>query len=61
MPMSAMLSRWVFQRAYSPLEWMALALLSLTAVIFCLLRSSRTAADSTSNVAMACCLGSAAS
>ncbi|CAJ1397035.1 unnamed protein product [Effrenium voratum] len=61
MPMSAMLSRWVFQRAYSALEWLALALLSLTAVVFCLLRSSRSSEDSASAVAIACCLGSVVS
>ncbi|CAK9007881.1 Hypothetical protein SCF082_LOCUS9633 [Durusdinium trenchii] len=61
MPMSALLSRWVFQRAYSRLEWLALALLSLTAVVFCLLRSSRSTEDATSTLAIACCVGSVVS
>lgn len=61
MPMSALLSRWVFQRAYSALEWLSLVLLSLTAVVFCLLRSSRSSEASTSTLAIACCIGSVVS
>eukprot|EP00931_Biecheleriopsis_adriatica_P089027 TRINITY_DN63223_c0_g1_i1.p1 TRINITY_DN63223_c0_g1~~TRINITY_DN63223_c0_g1_i1.p1 ORF type:complete len:883 (-),score=91.75 TRINITY_DN63223_c0_g1_i1:136-2784(-) len=58
MPLSALLSRWVFQRAYGSLEWLALLLLSLSAVVFCLLRSSRSEGESTSILAMCYCLGS---
>lgn len=61
MPMSALLSRWVFQRAYSALEWLSLVLLSLTAVVFCLLRNSRSSEASTSTLAIACCIGSVVS
>lgn len=61
MPMSALLSRWVFNRAYSALEWLALVLLSLTAVVFVLLRNTRSEEGPTSNVAVVCCLGSVVS
>ncbi|CAE8691615.1 unnamed protein product, partial [Polarella glacialis] len=57
MPLSAILSRWVFHRAYAYLEWLALMLLSMSAVVFCLLRSTRGEAP-TSPVAVYCCLGS---
>eukprot|EP00913_Durusdinium_trenchii_P023674 g22238.t3 len=58
MPMSALLSRWVSSQAYSRLEWLALALLSLTAVVFCFSRSTE---DATSTLAIACCVGSVVS
>lgn len=57
MPLSALLSRWVFRRAYGGLEWLALTLLSLAAVVFVLLRNDRSS-SATSAEAMLCCFGS---
>lgn len=57
MPLSALLSRWVFQRAYSGLEWLALTLLALSAVVFVLLKDGRDG-SSTSLEAVLCCFGS---
>lgn len=60
MPLSALLSRWVFHRAYGGLEWLALGLLSISAVVFVQLRSDR-GASTTSLEAVVCCLGSVVS
>lgn len=57
MPLSAMLSRVVFKRYYGSLEYLALVLLSIAAVVFCLLKDSQ-GHTSTSLVAVCCCLGS---
>lgn len=59
MPLSALLSRWVFRRAYGVLEWLALVLLSASSVLFVLLRQDRSDGG-TSLVAAACCLGAVA-
>merc|ERR1740121_927587 len=40
MPLSALLSRWIFRRAYSHLEWLALLLLVLSASAFVLIQDS---------------------
>ena len=40
MPLSALLSRWIFRRSYSFLEWIALTVLMLSASSFVLLQNS---------------------
>ncbi|CAK9061913.1 unnamed protein product [Durusdinium trenchii] len=40
MPLSALLSRWIFRRSYSFLEWIALTVLMLSASAFVLLQNS---------------------
>lgn len=40
MPLSALLSRWIFKRAYSFLEWLALSLITCCAIVFVLVRGS---------------------
>lgn len=54
MPLSAILSRWFFGRAYSPLEWLALVQISVSATLFVLLRNSRS--ESTTAVGAVICV-----
>jgi len=46
MPLSALLSRWIFQRAYSHLEWLSLLLLVLSASGFVLMQDASSSGSS---------------
>lgn len=48
MPLSALLSRWIFRRSYSFLEWVALTVLMLSASAFVLLQNSASGSPSES-------------
>lgn len=48
MPLSALLSRWIFRRSYSFLEWIALTVLMLSASAFVLLQNSASGSPSES-------------
>lgn len=48
MPLSALLSRWIFRRSYSFLEWIALTVLMLSASAFVLLQNSKSGSPSES-------------
>merc|ERR1719329_1839133 len=59
MPLSAVLSRWVFKRAYSGLEWLSLTIITLSAIAFMLTKdTSNTDSEHLSTEAILSCFGS---
>lgn len=58
MPLSAVLSRFIFRRAYTGLEWLALLLLVLCAIVFVLLENSSDEKSELAPTGVACVLAS---